>query len=410
MKLFFPDCLWTPHQISGSAFLYFHDEHLAFSLHPSVSSFMHGVDVFTFLPYLEKKNPPWKEKFMEFYKLWWTFKTSLWATQTLIEPIRKESFLRIMFSYNRGDSGWQSAGELVEASNLKIDEIVKFIDPYHASDELFSHIFFEKVLKARYGNQPQDFFIKLGQEQAKNPKAPENLIKDFEWSPVFEYCNDLFAKTPLPELLTRAYMFRIPMLHDTNEFLLSNNSLISFLASLPVSNASPNPDNNKIDSDVVAWEFFRQLVSPYIDPLDTSKIKLLQRMLRKRKEEIERLKGKCYELENDLKDVKDIATLTENVRTHIKAKVSKELNELLKLDTKAFENYIAELLADEKNWIAVATFLASLLHGGSELLTAGSAIYALSRVGAKAFKEAAKRREKLSTNSYTLIYRMNHSG
>jgi hypothetical protein len=38
MKLFFPDSLWNPNQISGSSFLFFHDEKIGFSLHPSVSS------------------------------------------------------------------------------------------------------------------------------------------------------------------------------------------------------------------------------------------------------------------------------------------------------------------------------------------------------------------------------------
>lgn len=40
----------------------------------------------------------------------------------------------------------------------------------------------------------------------------------------------------------------------------------------------------------------------------------------------------------------------------------------------------------------------------ADIITAGSAIAALSNVGAKAFKSAAERRKTLRTSAYSLIY------
>ena len=406
MKLFFPDSLWTPGQISGSSFLYFHDEKIAFSLHPSVSSYLSGVDAFSFIPFLEKKSPPWKDSFLGFFDTWHKFRSSLQATHDLIEPLRPDSFKTIWFSYNRGKHAWEAADELIQSSTLKMDDITPMIDPYHACDELYSHLFFEKVLEVRHGNMTFEESVEMGKKQAQTIKGHEDLIKDFDWAPVYEYCDDLFSSKSLPELLTQAYMFRMPILKDAHAVLLSNHNLVTFLGSMPVSGEKDEQSDGTLETDVIAWEFFRQLVSPVLDPLDTSKVALLREMLSKRVEEIERLKNKCYELSANLSDEKNIEELVPRVKDIVRAKVANELQELLKIDDKAFENLLTQIFSDERTWIGISSFILGLLTGG-EVVTAGAAIYGLSLMGAKAFKEAADRREKLSTSSYTLIYRMN---
>lgn len=97
-----------------------------------------------------------------------------------------------------------------------------------------------------------------------------------------------------------------------------------------------------------------------------------------------------------------------HVHETIKAKVGNELQELLEIDKRTLSSLLTKLLSDEKNWIATATFMYGLVNGG-EAMTAGAAIYGLSKVGATAFKQATERREKLSTSAYTLLYRMHQS-
>jgi hypothetical protein len=405
MKFLFPDCLWSSAKISGATFLYFPARSIAITLHPSVSQSLTGVDPFTFLSYLEQRRPVWEGSFRQFFEMWFAFQRSLHATHTLLEPLR-QTYLSVWFSYNRGRHGWVAAGEVLEASQLPKDRIAGLIDPFHAADELFAHIFFEKVLEVQRPKKSPEDFVMLGQRFAAG-SIPEPRT-DFDWSSIYDYCETLFTQNTLPELLTRAYMFRMALLRRGEPFdlLLSNNNLVPFLASLPITESPNAPrDVGEISPDVIAWEFFRHLVSPMLDPLDASKVGLIGEMLAERGSEIDRLKNRCRELANDIGPQATLEALSGRVRDHVKAKVLNELNDLLKLDSTMFAKYVDDLFGDEKTWIAVATFLAGLLTGG-EVVSAGSAIYALSQVGARAVKQAAARREKLASSSYALIYRM----
>src|SRR5689334_17053993 len=98
MKLFFPDCLWSPHQISGSIFLYFHQETIVLTLHPSASAALLGINPFTFISLVENRAPRWKDSFAQFVTKWRTFRTSLKNTQELIEPLRSDGLITRMFS------------------------------------------------------------------------------------------------------------------------------------------------------------------------------------------------------------------------------------------------------------------------------------------------------------------------
>ncbi len=406
MKLFFPDCLWNPGQISGAIFLFFYKEKIGLTLHPSVSSYLSGVDASTFLPFLEEKAPIWKKSFLDFSEMWHMFRSSLFKTHNLIEPLHSDSFITIMLSYGRGTNAWNDANDLLESSTFSLNEITSLIDPFHACDELYSHLFFEKILETRYGELTNTKLTEIGKKQAQSIKSSDDLIKDFDWTPIFEYCCDLFSNNTLSELLVRSYLFRVPFLNDIPTVLLSNQNLIKLLGSMPVSGIKDDHFNSALETDVIAWEFFRQLISPVLDPLDTSKIELLGEMISERQEEIERLKNKCYELSENLSAEKNIEKLIPRVNDMVKARVLNDLDELLKMDAKAFSRLLTQIFSDEKAWMAISTFILSLLKGG-EVVTAGAAIYSLSNVGAKAFKEAAIRREKLANSPYTLIYRMN---
>jgi hypothetical protein len=157
--------------------------------------------------------------------------------------------------------------------------------------------------------------------------------------------------------------------------------------------------------DVIAWEFFRQLLSPYLDPLNDSRVRTIRRMVQKRKDEIDRLKNKCYALANDVSSETNIDRLVRTVSDQIKGKVLNELHDLLQIKKESFNAFVTDLFSDQKTWAAVGAFLFSLIHGG-EILTASSAIAALSAFGAKAFKHAAATKNKLRSTEYLLIYRM----
>ncbi len=404
MKIFFPDCLWNPNKISGSSFLYFHDEKIYFSLAPSVSTFLSGVVPFSFLKLIENESPPWKDAFLTFFNMWYKFKTSLIETNNIIEPLRDSNFKMIQFSYDRGKHAFNNAEEIIQSTQLKLSEIYNLIDPYHACDELFSHLFFEKVLEMRYDNMTNEEYAEFQKQQA-SAKISEDFIKYFNWKPLYDYCNELFNRNTLEELLVKSYMFRFNYLHDMPSILLSNSNLIFFLGSMPVSYNKENKVDENLELDVIAWELFRHLVSPKVDPLEHKKVSLVKKMLNLRVEEIERLKNRCYTLSTNLSQEKNLDRLTLRVRDIIKAEVANDLQELLKIDDKAFQSFFSELLSDKKMWMTILTIIHGLRTGG-EVITAGASLYGLSKIGATIFKELSERNKTLSTSAYTLIYRM----
>ena len=111
--------------------------------------------------------------------------------------------------------------------------------------------------------------------------------------------------------------------------------------------------------------------------------------------------GVAQELGNE----SDLEVLQRRIAQHIRAKVEGEVQAVLSLDKKAVKALFETVFSDEKTWMGIATFLYSLTTGGA-VITAGAAIYALSRVGSKTFKAAADRRQKLELNDYALLYRM----
>lgn len=300
MKLLFPDACWTRDIVSGGLFLYFHNEKVGLTLHPSVSTFMTGIDPFDFIRFVEDRRPDWLPKFSEFIRTWMHYQSSLRQTTTLLEPLRGRAFVTIWMSYPKGSAAWQSAEELLASCELERDEIEKLIDPFSAADELFSHIFFEKYLELYKGHLKSEEIIALGAEAGRLKSLPQQVQVD--WGTLFEYCGALFKDAELSSLLATAYMFRIPILKDMPAILLSNHKIVRLLGSLPFQ-VKPVPGEKStedIDFDVVAWEFFRQLVSPRVDPIDEKQVENIVQLIQHHSTEIDALKRCCLRLALDL--------------------------------------------------------------------------------------------------------------
>jgi hypothetical protein len=84
MKLFLPDSCWSKELVSGALFLYFQKQPIWFTLHPSVSTFMTGVDPFSFFRLVEERRPDWAPKFFQFVQFWRDYIASLRDTDKLL--------------------------------------------------------------------------------------------------------------------------------------------------------------------------------------------------------------------------------------------------------------------------------------------------------------------------------------
>jgi hypothetical protein len=290
------------------------------------------------------------------------------------------------------------------SSALPKPKVVQSVDPFSASDELFAHIFFEKYLELFYPNHSPQELVALGMELAAAPRDRSSAAID--WGKLYEYCGKLFGSTDLEWLLAASYMFRMPLLERLDAILLSNERLIPLLASLPIEpTTAPNTKPAEEVLDVAAWEFFRQLVSPIVDPPNEHRVQKLSQFIRTRADEIERLRTQCLRLARELGTESDLHLLQSRISNHIRMNVEKDVHPALNLDSRAVNDLLTTVFSDEKTWLAIATFLYSLLNGG-EVLTAGSAIYSFANIGSRAFNASADRNEKLRANNYTLLYRM----
>jgi hypothetical protein len=315
-----------------------------------------------------------------------------------------------MFSYNRGDYAWEAAEELIAASPLSFSEIQATIDPFSASDELFAHIFLEAYLELYEGDRTLELSIARAKEAASG-KYPETKISD--WTRLFEYCDARFKSTPLEQLLTTAYMFRLPILKQMPTVLLTNARLVPFLSSLPIEIASKNAiecsrrrGEDRIDRDVIAWEFFRQLTSPRLDPIGEETINRIQELVINHPAEIAALRRRCFDLAADLSDEQDLEVLESRIANHVRSKVEVEIQKLFFLNKAAVNEFLDAVFSDEKTWAGIATLIFSIASGQSPLIAAGAAIFGIGNVASKAVRAVTDRRKKLEVSDYALLYRM----
>lgn len=404
MKIVFPEPYYDLNQLSGAVFLFFNNEKIYFTLHPSTSLYMTGVNPLYFAKFVNSKSPKWLNKFNFAFNLWQANIEKCHLVSKTITPLKDIAYKTIFLSYPRNSSAFEESKKLIDSSSLHIDEISKLINPSLAVDELFSHILFEKYLEIYHSEKSSIELVEMGE------KAIDVGIKsidiDFDFTALYEYCNTFFSSEPLKSILNKTYMFRLPLFKAYNDILLSNENLIKFLNSLPIQDNFNNINSNDEDKlNVIAWELFRQILSTEFDQLDEKKINIILKIRKKRNGEIDKLKDKCLSIANDFYNEKNFDTLKNKISLHVKTKVRKEIKELLEISENVLNEYLISIFSDEKTWLAISAFIVSLFSESS-IITAGSAMAGLSFLGANAFKIAAEKNKKIKQSDYVLIYRI----
>ncbi|MHC4618641.1 MAG: hypothetical protein ACYTEQ_12915 [Planctomycetota bacterium] len=402
--LLFPDPLWTPDMVSGAAFLYF-DRPMLIPI-PSASSLgMLGAGPIKVVEMVKKLSPPWEREFVSMWSLHAGGTQASCATRELLQPLHGHCFIYIQLAYPHTTDWMQESEELLQSTGLSTEDFTRMIHPLSAADSLAKHVLFEMYISTVHSGE--DPFA-LGQEWAQRATSgdPIPVEYDADPTPLYEYCDEFFSSAPLEALLVKAFGLRLLLLQKMKSLdgiFLSCPAIIDLLSRLPVeqeSNASVS-----VDDDVVAWELFRQLVSPVIDPLNEKRVTFIAKCRDERTDEIARLRNKCISLVNTMRSLPSPANLEQRISKFIATEVEDELSALLKLDSRSFQDFMQSLFSDEKTWMALAALVGSIFTG-HDIITAGSAVAALSNVGAKAFKSAAKRRTTLRTSAYTLLYNL----
>ncbi len=293
-----------------------------------------------------------------------------------LNPLKGTAFNIAWLAYPATTQALDDSATLVTSAGMSFDDVAPLIDFNNASGELIRHIMLEK-------------YLELGEDV----------------SALFDYCSELFEREPLQALLVKAYLLRmrLPFLHQNASapILLTNQRLLQFLDALPAEGTTKQDSDTTLD--VISWEFFRQILSPRLDPIDEPRAELLASLRETHTEQIERLRTKCFQLAEQVSEPSTLSMLPDQVERFIRTHVEREVAELLDLNHQALEAFFCSLFADKATWTFTLASIGSLL-AGQVYITAGAAIAALSSVGASAFKAAADRHQRLKRSDYALIY------
>jgi hypothetical protein len=297
------------------------------------------------------------------------------ATQSVLAPLREEGFVTVMTIYPTDVAALDRVDDLLAATGMTARDAVAIISPEEAAADLVRHILLESWL-----------------EVGEDVEA------------LYGYCEQFF-RGDLAEVMARAYLMRLlPASAVTEAFapILLNNPRVAYLFDrLSVEHDEPSV---AAEDDAVAWEFFRQILRPYLDPIDSERVERILELRASRAEEVRRLRLKCEWLVDEIRDAPALEELPQTVDRFIRLHVADEIAALMQLDRRARETFLNELLLDEKVWGSSLTAI-SAWATGHMAVSVGAAITALSMAGPKALRTARERRETLKASDYALVYR-----
>ncbi len=368
--LVFPDPVTDPAMISGATFLFFRRP-IVFTLPPQVVT----EEAYSFPDIVRQRGPAWGDTFLGMVKVWLAEREAWRSTSEVLKPLQGSAFKAAWLVYPASREALADAWMLASSANLDIKQLWKIINPACAAGEIVRHIMLEGYLQC-----------------------------DRNLDALYLYCDDLFRSESTERLLVEGYLLRCGILVNSppTPILLTNERLPRFLSALPVQIlADSEPE---IDDDVIAWELFRQILSPRLDPLNAERAKLVAKLIRTRRGEIERLKSRCLSLADRVKRPRTLEQLKEHAERVIRSEVQAEVADLLDLNKQTIALFFTKLFSDRATWLATYTAIAGIAL--NEVVTLGGAIGALASVSAGGFRSVVERHQRLKRSDFSIVYRV----
>jgi len=363
----YPDPITHPGMLSGASFLYF-QKPLILTLPPQVIL----EEPYNLLELIQRRQPAWSGYFLNLFNAWRIQQEAFRKTFTILEPLKERCFKLVWTVYNANSKALEDSLELIKSRGKTIETVAPTINPSNAAGEIIRHIMMEA-------------FLELGQ----------NIER------LYEYCGTLFTEESIEKLLVKGYLLRIKLLSqigNTVPIMLTNEAIWNLLF-----DKIDDDITSVINDDIIAWEFFRHIISPRIDPLDNERVEIVIKLLETRKEQITKLRLKCLSLAEKVKGIKSLGELPLKVEQVVKDELENEIAEVLELDSRALKEFFITLFSDEKTWLATLSFIAGVISGNLTITT-GGALGAISSIGAKTVKTVSNMRDKLRKTDYALVY------
>jgi hypothetical protein len=372
--LVYPEPLFTPTLVDGTAFLYF-ERKLTLTLAPAPVMAAGGFEI---VEWVRERRPSWAPKFLALDELWGQESDGCVATFRLLEPIR-DRFTTALVAVPGDQGALERAGELIRSAGFDAERMRAVVDPVVAAGELMNHIYLEMW-----------------------------LLLENDSEALYHYVGELLADDDrLESTMQQAYMLRIAHLAagaPVDPLLLNSPRLAPFLLSLwgDASQDDVTPSTSFVIGQA-SWEFFRQILRPYLDPLDERAVELIAECLADRFDEVQALKLQTERLAERITTADTHDQLSVLVADHIRLHVADDIADLLRLDERAKQRFLDSLLSDRGAWVAALAAAHGATMGSAEW-TMGGAIGAIAMLGSKGYATIADRRRQLASSDYRLIY------
>lgn len=368
-----PDPATGSDMLYAGTFLYF-DAPIILTIPPQVIT----TDSFRILDRVRNERPDWTVLLMGVLGTWAKKKDQSLGFLKLIEPLSEDAFITAWLSYSANDAALARARELITSTGWTTKNFLSSIDTDNACGELVRHIFLEKFL---------EFDRDLGE--------------------LYNYAASICTSADFDDRLADAYALRILGLISHGEkkisIALTNRHLVNFLADLPGQEAAQDSGASLFEKDAVAMMIFNGLLSNWIDPITDKTVEILCRLRQSKRGEIDRLKGKCLLVAEQVDRSRDAEALFGEVEEKIRFNILPEVGDLLDLGESAFRDYKEKLFGDRVFWTGFIGTVVSAISG-KEFASAAAAVSTLASMGAKAFSHYREIRQTVKKSDYSLIY------
>jgi hypothetical protein len=297
--------------------------------------------------------------------------------RTLLRPV-EDLYVASIWAYDATSEALDEAGELVASLGLSLTEVFPLISPLHACGDVMLHVLLETYLLS-----------------GEDPEA------------VYQYCNELFRRETIPDLLTKAYLLRISLLNDylskhVGTLLLNNHAIANLV--LALSNVRDHDSTWVPDEVIVAWELFWAILARFLDPISESRIELIADIRASRRDELRRLRDRCFAMGEQVSGSSP-QDLEKNVEAFVRKRVRPEIQDLLRLNQRSFESFVADLFSDRYTWLSAIGAISAVVGGHAPPGTAAS-LALMAAVGPPAARSVFDRRQELKRSDFAIIYRI----
>ncbi len=325
---------------------------------------------------VSERAPDWAPGLSFALETWRVSHEGANRAREVLDPVR-ERLQWAWLVYPADRDAMDRADRLIGESGFGVEELATMIDPGVAGAELLRHALLEIWLEC-----------------------------DQDLEAFFDACGRVFAREGFQRRLVQAYLLRFaPFKGAPSPLLLSNERLLPLIVRMGEAHSGESSPLEEAEADdTLAFEIFRRIISPRLDPLSPAGAETAAEILASREDELVALRSQCDKLSEQLNGTQPDrmrAVVDEFMRRH----VADDLAAVLRLSDRAKTEYLAQVASDKIAWTSLITTVVAATQGAPQLTLAGG-IGAIATAIAKGVNVGWQHHKDVRDNPYRLIRRL----